>query len=106
MNNTIVGVDLAKEVIQVCIYTNKKLRSTKEMTISEFLTFLANVKPAIVVFEACSTSHYWTQKASCLGHDARIICPKLVHSIRQNQTFKLSPSDQFINPIGITYVNN
>ena len=85
MNNTIVGVDLAKEVIQARIYTNKKLRSTKERTISEFLTFLANVKPAIVVFEACSTSHYWTQKASCLGHDARIICPKLVHSIRQHQ---------------------
>jgi len=75
MNNTIVGVDLAKEVIQACIYTNKKLRSTKEKTISEFLTFLANVKPAIVVFQACSISHYWTQKASCLGHDARIICP-------------------------------
>jgi hypothetical protein len=24
MNNTIVGVDLAKELIQVCVYTNKK----------------------------------------------------------------------------------
>lgn len=85
MNNTIVGVDLAKEVIQVCIYTNKKLRSNKEMTISEFLIFLANFKPAIVVFEACSTSNYRKQKASCLGHDARIICPTLVHSVRQNQ---------------------
>ncbi len=25
MNNTIVGVDLAKEVIQVCVYTNHRL---------------------------------------------------------------------------------
>jgi len=85
MNNTIVGVDLAKEVIQVCIYTSKKLRSNKEMTINEFLTFLVNLKSALVVFEACSTSNYWKQKASRLGHDARIICPKLVHSVRQNQ---------------------
>ena len=85
MNNTIVGVDLAKEVIQVCIYTNNRVRSNKEMTTSEFLTFLANLKSAIVVFEACSTSNYWKQKASNLGHDARIICPKLVHSVRQNQ---------------------
>ena len=27
MNNTTVGADLAKEVIQVCIYTNKKVHS-------------------------------------------------------------------------------
>lgn len=85
MNNTIVGIDLAKEIIQACIYTNKKLRSNKEMTINEFLTFLVNLKSALVVFEACSTSNYWKQKVSSLGHDARIICPKLVHSIRQNQ---------------------
>ena len=31
MKNTIVGVDLAKDVIQVCIYTNKKVRSNIEM---------------------------------------------------------------------------
>lgn len=27
MKNTMVGVDLPKEVIQVCTYTNKKVRS-------------------------------------------------------------------------------
>lgn len=37
MKNTIVGVDLAKEVIQVCIYTNKEVHSNKEMIPSEFL---------------------------------------------------------------------
>lgn len=42
MHNTIVGVDLAKEVIQVCIYINKKVCSNTEMTTSEFLTFLVN----------------------------------------------------------------
>ncbi|RHW75314.1 IS110 family transposase [Colwellia sp. RSH04] len=85
MNNTIIGVDLAKEVIQVCIYTNKSVRSNTEMTTREFLIFLANLKSATVIFEACSTSNYWKQKATSLGHDARLICPKLVHSVRQNQ---------------------
>jgi len=37
MNNTMVGVDLAKEVIQVCTCTNKKVRSNVEMTHHEFL---------------------------------------------------------------------
>ena len=36
MRSTTVGVDLAKEVIQVCIYTNQKVRFNKEMAHHEF----------------------------------------------------------------------
>ncbi|MFT5813472.1 MAG: transposase, partial [Psychroserpens sp.] len=36
MYRTRVGVDLAKEVIQVCIYSNKKVQSNSEMTPDEF----------------------------------------------------------------------
>lgn len=85
MENTIVGVDLAKDVIQVCVFTNKKVRSNTEMTPPEFIGFLANSKSLIVVFEACGTSNYWKQKAICLGHDARLISAKLVSAVRQNQ---------------------
>ncbi len=41
MNNTRVGVDLAKDVIQVCIYANNKVRSNEEMTPQEF-SFMVN----------------------------------------------------------------
>jgi len=33
VKNTIVGVDLAKKVIQVCVYTNKKVQSIKSISI-------------------------------------------------------------------------
>ncbi|MBT6515929.1 MAG: IS110 family transposase [Crocinitomicaceae bacterium] len=85
MKNTIVGVDLAKDVIQVCIYTNKKVRSNIEMTPPEFIEFLANYTSLTIVFEACGTSNYWKQKAISLGHDARLISAKLVSVVRQNQ---------------------
>lgn len=85
MNNTRVGVDLAKDVIQVCIYANNKVRSNEEMTPQEFSLWLINAKPAIIIFEACGTSNYWHQVAIALGHDARLICPKFVASIRQGQ---------------------
>ena len=39
----------------------------------------------VIVFEACSTSNYWKQKALEYGHDARLISAKLVASVRQNQ---------------------
>lgn len=85
MNNTIVGADLAKEVIQVCIYTNKKVHSNKEMTHKEFLAWLFKTKPTSIVFEACGTSNYWKQKATEAGHTAQLISAKLVATVRQNQ---------------------
>jgi|TARA_R110001583_G_scaffold30706_4_gene105807 transposase len=85
MYRTRVGVDLAKEVIQVCIYRNKKVQSNSEMTPDEFLCWLFKTKPATVIFEACSTSNYWKQKAFEAGHDARLISAKLVSTVRQNQ---------------------
>lgn len=52
MENTIAGVDLAKDVIKACVFTNKKGRSNTEMTPSEFIDFLANSKALTIVFEA------------------------------------------------------
>jgi transposase len=85
MYRTKVGVDLAKEVIQVCIYRNKKVQSNIEMTPNKFLCWLVNAKPVPIIFEACGTSNYWKQKAISAGHDARLISAKLVDTVRQNQ---------------------
>ena len=85
MYRTKVGVDLAKKVIQVCIYRDKKVLSNEEMTPDEFLCWLIAAKPATIIFEACGTSNYWLQRAREAGHDARLICAKLVSIVRQNQ---------------------
>ncbi len=85
MKKTIVGVDLGKRVIQVCVYTNKTVRSNEEMTPCEFTEFLAKSEPMMVVFEACASSNYWKQKALSFGHDANLISAQLVSSVRQNQ---------------------
>lgn len=93
MNNTRVGVDLAKDVIQVCIYTNNKVLSNIEMTPKEFSLWLINAKPTVIIFEACGTSNYWKQVAIMAGHDAKLICPKLVSTVRQKQ--KTDKNDAF-----------
>jgi len=87
MKNTdlIVGVDLAKNKIQVCVFKCRKVLSNSEMTPDEFANWLVNSSPSLIVFEACGTSNYWKQKASSLGHEARIISAKLVSAVRQNQ---------------------
>lgn len=85
MKNTIIGVDLAKNVIQICVVKNNKVISNKEIQANDFEAWLATSKKATVVFEACATSNYWKQTASKYGHDSRIISAKLVSKIRQHQ---------------------
>lgn len=85
MKNTIVGVDLAKDVIQVCITKRNKVLSNKEMIPSEFSAWLASSNSTTIVFEACSTANYWQLLAHSYGHDSRQISAKLVANIRQNQ---------------------
>ena len=85
MNNTMVGVDLAKDVIQVCVFANKKVKPNEEITPSDFLDWLINSQPKTVIFEACGTSNYWKQQATKYGHDSRLISARLVDTVRQNQ---------------------
>jgi hypothetical protein len=49
MKNTIVGVDLAKDVIQVCVYANRKVQSNTEMANHEFLEWLFTTSETTVV---------------------------------------------------------
>jgi hypothetical protein len=63
MNNTRIGDNLAKDVINDCIYANNKVRSNEEMTPQEFALWLINAKPAIIIFEAFGTSNYWHRVA-------------------------------------------
>lgn len=85
MHHTKVGVDLAKHVIQVCVYKNRQVHSNTEMTPQAFALWLSNAKPCTIIFEVCATSNYWKQKALACGHDARLICSRMVKSIRQTQ---------------------
>jgi transposase len=81
--NTI-GVDLAKNVIQVCVVSprNKELQN-KELTRKKFAEFLIKQKPALVAFEACATAHYWSRVARRHGHETKIIPALAVAPFRQ-----------------------
>ena len=85
MTNNIIGVDLALKVIQVCVYTNKKVQSNTEMTPEQFSAYISTLATSTIIFEACSGSNYWSQLANNYGHTTRLISPRLVNVVRQNQ---------------------
>ena len=82
--STTVGVDLAKNVIQVSVVSGAgKELLNRSLTRRKFAEFLCKQKPALVAFEACATSHYWARAAQRHGHTARIIPAKAVRPFRQ-----------------------
>ncbi|MDH3549044.1 MAG: IS110 family transposase [Gammaproteobacteria bacterium] len=83
-HSTTVGVDLAKNVIQISVVSGRgKELSNRSLTRHKFAEFLGKQKPALVAFEACATSHYWARAAQRHGHEARIIPAKFVAPFRQ-----------------------
>jgi len=82
--STTVGVDLAKNVIQVSVVSSRgKELLNRSLTRGKFAEFLCKQKPSLVAFEACATSHYWARAAQRHGHTARIIPAKAVAPFRQ-----------------------
>ncbi len=81
--NTI-GVDLAKNVIQVSVVTpmGKELRN-QSLTRKKFAEFLTKQQPSLVAFEACATAHYWARVARRHGHQVKIIPAKAIVPFRQ-----------------------
>ncbi len=83
-HSTTVGVDLAKNVIQVSVVSARgKQLLNRSFSRRKFAEFLGKQKLALVAFEACGTSHYWARTAQRHGHEVRIIPAKFVAPFRQ-----------------------
>jgi transposase len=62
--STTVGVDLAKNVIQVSVVSDRcKELINRLLTRGKFAGFLGKQKPSLVAFESCPSAHYWARAA-------------------------------------------
>lgn len=78
-NITTIGVDIAKNYIQIHGATDKgKTLLKKRLPRERFLPFMANLPSCLVGMEACGGAHYWAMELNKLGFDARLMSPKKV----------------------------
>jgi transposase len=83
-NFNVIGIDLAKNVIQVCkIDKQGELLSNKAISPSKLKELLAKSIPSIVAMEGCGACHYWARLAQNHGHDVRVISPRKVKAFLQ-----------------------
>lgn len=77
------GIDLAKNSFAVCgVDEHEKIVLRKSLKRAKLLEFFANTPRALVAMEAGSGAHHWARELRSLGHDARIIDPRLVAPYR------------------------
>jgi transposase len=93
---TRVGVDLAKNVIQVhAVDAAGKVVTNRALKREKFLAWFADLPAGcLVAMEACTGAHHWARKLNERGFDARIIPAQFVTPYRiQGKTGKNDAND-------------
>jgi transposase len=86
MMDTMIGVDLAKNVFQLHgASMTGHLKFRKKVTRLQFRQFMSEHAPAVVVIEACGSASYWARELIKLGHEVRLIAPQYVRPFVKRQ---------------------
>ena len=84
--NTMIGVDLAKNIFSLHIASLiGEVFERKKLSHESFMKFMRSFKPAIVVMEACGGAHYWAETLSEMGHEVKLIAPQYVKPFVKRQ---------------------
>lgn len=86
MKDTVIGVDLAKNIFQVHgASPSGEVKFRKKLRRQQFLQFMVIEPPALVVMEACGSAHYWARELKKAGHDVKLIAPQYVKPFVKRQ---------------------
>ena len=79
MKITTVGIDLAKNVIQVhAIDQHGRAVVKKAMKRDQVTKYFANLPPCVIGMEACGSAHHWARQLSQYGHTVKLMAPQYV----------------------------
>ncbi len=79
MKVTTVGIDLAKNVIQIHgVDERGKTVLRKQFKRAQVASFFATLEPCLIGMEACGGAHHWARKLQGFGHEVRLMAPQFV----------------------------
>lgn len=86
MEDTIIGVDLAKRVFQLHgASMSGQVKFRKKLSREQFRAFMAQHPACNVVFEACGSASYWAHEVQAMGHEVKLIAPQYVRPFVKRQ---------------------
>lgn len=87
MNNTIIGLDLAKRVFHF-VHIDRmtgKIIAKKKLSRGQVSGAMAQQAPSVIAMEACASSHYWARVFQEWGHEVRLYAPQHVKGYVRGQ---------------------
>jgi len=74
MNTKVLGIDLAKNVFQLCaINQANKVIFNRTVRRAQLTKTIAQFPKTLIAMEACSSAHYWARTFESLGHNVMLI---------------------------------
>ena len=84
--STVIAIDLAKNVFQVCkMAANGKVMYNKPVSRAKLATLLSTEPKALVAMESCGGTHHWARYAKAKGHQVKAMSARRVKPFRQGQ---------------------
>ena len=74
MKSVLTGIDLAKNVFQVCaVNQTGKVISNKKVTRAKLRQTISQLEPTTIAMESCYSAHYWGREFEQMGHKVNLI---------------------------------
>jgi len=84
-NPTTIAIDLSKDVFEIAVERQGRIRQRKRLNRRQTITFLSQCPQATVLMETCGSSHYWGRLAQEFGHAVQLLPAQHVKPYRIGQ---------------------
>jgi transposase len=78
MNNSVIGLAIAKNIFHLFTLLADGKTLKKKLKRSELLAYFANYPASIIGMEACGSSHHWARELTKLGHKVILLNARFV----------------------------
>ena len=79
MKITTIGIDLAKNVMQIHgVDERGKAVLKRQLKRAQMTTYFAKLEPCLIGMEACGSAHYWARELKRFGHTVKLMAPQFV----------------------------
>jgi len=79
MNNSVIGLDIAKNIFHMYTFVEDK-PIKKKLRRAELLAFFANYPTSLIGIEAYGSAHHWARELTKLGHEVILLNTRFVKS--------------------------
>jgi len=80
MNNSVIGLDIAKHIFHLFTQGTDGKMIKKKLKRSELLAYFVNYPVSIIGIEACGSAHHWARELTKLGHEVILLNARYVKS--------------------------